>query len=123
MEWYVPITIIPGIGMLVQSTSGLLLALNNEISSLINQKGKANIIERKLKQLKTLNYSMVSFYISIALLIIAGLIGSFFSELNLKNNHYTIYISILAILAALFGITYLVIYSFKAVKIRQDQHL
>jgi len=29
MQWYIPITIIPGIGLIIISTSNLLIALNN----------------------------------------------------------------------------------------------
>lgn len=34
MQWYIPITIIPGIGLIIMSTSTLLIALNTEVSAL-----------------------------------------------------------------------------------------
>lgn len=34
MEWYVPMTILPGIGLIILSTSNFLIALNIEIAQL-----------------------------------------------------------------------------------------
>ena len=51
MEWYIPITILPGIGLLILSTSNFLIALNNEIKELNNDKEKYQSIvtEKKLR--------------------------------------------------------------------------
>lgn len=35
MQWYIPITIIPGIGLIIMSTSNLLIALTTEVTALI----------------------------------------------------------------------------------------
>ena len=75
-NWYLPITIVPGIGLLILSTSNLMVTLSNELIVLIKEQSKnESIILRKLKQLKTLNRAMVLFYIAVACLVIAGLIG------------------------------------------------
>ena len=53
MEWYIPMTIIPGIGLIILSTTNIILALNNEISNLENEKRiNVSIIKSKLSQLK-----------------------------------------------------------------------
>ena len=56
MQWYIPITIIPGIGLIIMSTSNLLIALTTEVSAL-NRKREVfhEIIELKIAQLKRLN--------------------------------------------------------------------
>ena len=73
-NWYLPITIVPGIGLLILSTSNLIVTLSNELSGLIKEHSKDEpIILRKLVQLKILNRAMVFFYISVACLAIAGI--------------------------------------------------
>ena len=46
-------TIIPGIGLIIMSTSNIMLALNDEISQLEHEENKVvEIIDAKLSQLK-----------------------------------------------------------------------
>ncbi|MBF8150597.1 hypothetical protein ITJ86_11860 [Winogradskyella sp. F6397] len=115
-NWYLPITIVPGLGLLILSTSNLMVTLSNEIDAMIeNSKQEATIVI-KLKQLKLLNMAMVFFYVAVALLLVSAV----------GNGLYTIdkaslYISVLAIIFALIGLISLIIYSFRAVSIRQNQ--
>ena len=52
-NWYIPITIIPGIGLLILSTSNLMVALSTEINTLIHNTDENDvIINKKLIQLK-----------------------------------------------------------------------
>ena len=52
MEWYIPITILPGIGLLILSTSNFLIALNSEIQALNQDMGKYQVIVfEKIQQL------------------------------------------------------------------------
>ena len=118
-NWYLPITIVPGIGLLILSTSNLMITLSNEINTLIKEQTNDNdIISRKLIQLKTLNRAMVFFYAAVACLAIAAVIGGL-QITAIKNSHT--YISIIGIIIMLSGILSLVKYSYKAVGIRQDQ--
>ena len=115
-NWYLPMTIVPGLGLIILSTSNLIVTLSNEISAMISSSKEKTIITRKLTQLKLLNTAMVFFYIAVALLLIAAVVNG----LN-SNQKITLYASILAITCALIGIITLIKYSFKAVTIRQDQ--
>jgi len=118
-NWYVPITIVPGIGLLILSTSNLMVALSNEINNLVlDSSHETGIISRKLSQLKTLNRALVFFYIAVAVLAIAGLSGGL--PLNWIKNGLN-YISFIGIIMMLFGLFTLIKYSYKAVSIRQDQ--
>ena len=122
-NWYLPITIIPGIGLLILSTSNLLVTLSNEIKTLISEEKQECtnlLIQQKLKQLKLLNWSMVLFYISVACLVISGLVTGLYLKVELRYNP-SMYISILGIKFVLTGLLALIIYSFRAVKIRQNQ--
>lgn len=122
-NWYLPITIVPGIGLLILSTSNLLVTLSNEIKTLISeQKQECTnlLILQKLKQLKLLNWVMVFFYVSVACLVISGLVAGLYLKVGLRYNP-SMYISILGIKFVLTGLLGLIIYSFRAVKIRQNQ--
>lgn len=120
-NWYLPITIVPGIGLLILSTSNLMITLSNEIATLIKDPAlPESIISRKLLQLKTLNRAMVFLYLAVACLAIAGVIGAL--NINFIKNSPT-YISTLGIIIMLSGIFSLIKYSYKAVSIRQDQFI
>lgn len=117
-NWYLPITIVP-VGMLILSTSSLIVALSNELSGFIKEELKdESIISRKLAQLKTLNRAMVFFYIAVACLAIAGLIGGLKLS-SIKNS--TTYVSVIGIVIMILGLLSLIKYSYRAVSIRQDQ--
>ena len=74
-EWYVPITILPGIGLLIISTSNLLVNLSDEISMLLRSKNnEISLSRKKLKQLNLLNLAMVGFYTSSAGFILSGIL-------------------------------------------------
>lgn len=118
-NWYLPITIVPGIGLLILSTSNLMVTLSNELSGLIKEQSKdETTLKRKLTQLKTLNRVMVFFYIAVACLAIAGLMGGL--QVSLIKDSAT-YMSIIGIVIMLLGLFSLIKYSYKVVGIRQDQ--
>lgn len=118
-NWYLPITLVPGIGLLILSTSNLMVTLSNELNALINNKTEeASIISRKMKQLKSLNRAMMCFYIAVACLAIAALIGGL-QITALKDSD--VYISIVGIINMLISLFILIKYSYRAISIRQDQ--
>ncbi len=121
-NWYLPITIIPGIGLLILSTSNLIVNLSSEINTLINNSNEnESIIRRKLNQLKLLNFTMIMFYISISCLVIAGLIGGINLKVDIEISAAAIYVIILGIIILLVGLLSLIRYSYRAVSLRQDQ--
>lgn len=115
-NWYLPITIVPGLGLLILSTSNLMVTLSNEISAMIQHSKEKVIITRKLKQLKLLNMAMVFFYVAVAFLLISAVINGLYAA-----KTASLYISVFAIISALIGLVSLIIYSFRAVTIRQNQ--
>lgn len=115
-NWYLPITIVPGLGLLILSTTNLMVTLSNEIKAMIRDSGEKSIIIKKLSQLRLLNITMVFFYVSVALLFISVVTSGLY---NLEK--ISLYISVLAITLAIIGLLLLVIYSFRAVIIRQNQ--
>ena len=77
-EWYIPVTLLPGVGLLIMSTTNLLNAISTELSTLIREghPNMDNIIERKIAQVRLLNLALSSLYISSASDVLAGLIGA-----------------------------------------------
>ena len=115
-NWYLPITIVPGLGLLILSTSNLIVTLSNEINGMIEHSKANKLIGRKLLQLKLLNMAMVFFYVAVAFLLISGVINGLF-----ELEKASLFISVFAIILALIGLFSLIIYSFRAVRIRQNQ--
>lgn len=121
-EWYIPITILPGICLLILSTSNIMIDLSREIKGLIQEEEvQSALIERKLKQLKLINRAMVFLYISVGNFVISGLLSGIGTNVGL-NIEVTVYILFLGILFSLLALISLISYSFRAVKLRQNQY-
>ncbi len=119
-KWYFPITMLPGIALLVLSTSTLLTALSNEIDQRIKEERDPTITQRKLKQLYLLNNALGLLYIGIGFMLVAGLffgLNTFFS-IAASIGSITFLLGVLSVLSA---IVCLIIYSQRAVRLRQDQ--
>ena len=78
-NWYLSITMTTGIGLIIWSTSKLMVSLSKEMG-LDNLEGeKVNyLIARKLKQFRLLNKAIVFLYLSVAFFIISGLVSALF---------------------------------------------
>lgn len=122
MEWYIPITVLPGICLLLLSTVTLTVSLNDEIKGMLNQEDcNTFILNKKLNQLKKLTISKTTIYFSIAMFVFAGLLAGISNQGIPINNYITNTFIILGVLALLVSLVYLIIYSLNAVKIRQQQ--
>ena len=119
MQWYIPITIIPGIGLIIMSTSNLLIALNTEVSAL-NRKREifGEIIALKIGQMKRLNWAMVFLYTGILCFLLSGLLAVLISPLGLLVQ----ITMIVGVASSLVAIVYLISFGFRSVQIRQ-KHL
>ena len=122
-EWYFPITLLPGVGLLIMSTSSLSMGLSNELTNLLNTPdSNHDIIRKKISQLSRLNRALTAFYISCAALVISGLINGLYGTINSlgpKISEILLFFSIICILLAL---TQLMIYAAKAVSIKRTQY-
>ena len=120
-SWYIPITILPGIGLLILSTSNLLVALSSEIAERIKSTTEDPITTRKLKQLKLLNESLVGLYIGAGCMVASGFLSGI-QKVYETTNDFSIFSMLIGVFSVLISILFLIIYSFRAVKIRQDQY-
>ena len=122
MNWYLPITIIPGLGMLILSTVTQILNLSTEISELVTQKCSVfqhEISARKIKQLGLLTRANALLYLATGSYVLSGILGVVFeSESMVSIPSITLYVGTIFVFMA---ITLLITYAFRAVKIRKDQ--
>ncbi|RZN83405.1 MAG: hypothetical protein EVB11_05490 [Winogradskyella sp.] len=122
MSWYLPITIIPGLGMLILSTVTQILNLSSEINGLVSQECSPfqhKISARKIKQLGLLTRANALLYLATGSYVLSGILGvAFESESFTSIPSITLYIGTVFVFIA---ITLLIVYAFKAVRIRKDQ--
>ncbi len=119
MQWYLPITVLPGIGLLILSTSNLLISLNREIIRLNSDKKIYwEIIDMKIKQLKRLNWSLVLMYFGVLFFLVSGVLGAFLDPENFISSSTMI----AGLMVLIFAIVLLTVYGFKSVHIR-EKHL
>jgi len=122
MNWYLPITIIPGIGMLIMSTVTQTLSLSEEINRFVTQQCsdfQHQIADRKIRQLGLLTRASSLLYLATGSFVMSGILGIIF-----ENESYLSMPSIVLYIGAVFifiAITLLIMYSFRAIKIRKDQ--
>ena len=122
MNWYLPITIIPAIGLLILSTITQMLSLSSEISGLVS--GQCSVFQhkisaRKIKQLGLLTRATAMLYVATGCYVLSGIVGVIF-----ENDGVWSLPSVMLYIGTVFvfiAITLLIIYAFKAVKIRKDQ--
>jgi len=122
MNWYLPITIIPGLGMLILSTTSQMMTLSSEIGSLLANKCSIyqhEISERKIKQLGLLTRASALLYLATGCYVLSGVLGvAFETEAVFSVPSIALYVGTVLVFIA---ITLLIIYAFKAVTIRKDQ--
>ncbi len=120
-EWFFPMTLLPGVGLLIMSTSSLSMGLSNEIAMLLKEEGNPIVIKRKIKQLSRLNRSLTAFYVSCATLVVSGLISGLGKDYEGNSKMWSEFLLWFSIVSIFVALTLLMIYSAKAVKIKRDQ--
>ena len=121
-EWWLPITVLPGISLLALSTSNLLISLNDQIARMLeNELSNQSIIKRKIKQLQLLSLALTGIYISIACFVSSGIITALATTYHLFETNWGIVVMFVGIVFVFVALILLIIYSAKAVKIRTDQ--
>ncbi|MDZ7807258.1 MAG: hypothetical protein U5K71_09080 [Gracilimonas sp.] len=119
-SWYLPITIVPGIGLLILSTSNLIVSLNEELERLFEDIDEyQQLIDLKLLQMRLLTYSLSGLYLSTAFLVLSGLF-SFSRKIDVIAFGNAASILLLTGVTLIFlSLIILIVYSAKAVNIRR----
>ncbi len=122
MNWYLPITIIPGLGMLILSTATQMLSVSNEIAELLSQKCtpfEHKISKMKIRQLGLLTRSNTLLYLATGCYVLSGILAGIFSHDDAWGwPSLALYIGTILVFIAL---TLLIVYAFRAVAIRKLQ--
>jgi hypothetical protein len=124
-NWVIPLTLIPGIGMIILSTSHLSTSVSDEINTLLQKDNcDRSLIQIKISQLSLLNIALVSLYISTAIFSVTGLIEGIFTLQNAMTNSAFQQTLLVTGVASLVIATFLLIaFSIRKVKIKRDQFL
>ena len=120
MEWYLPITIMPGIGMLIFSTTNQMLSISSEVGTLLSvecTEFQHHIASLKIKQIKRLTFAGTLLYSSAGFYVLSGIFGVFATI----NTNMPEILLILGTLQLFLALILLVIFSFNTIKIRQLQ--
>ncbi len=123
MEWYLPITILPAIGILIMSTTAQMMNLSGEIGNLLSGKCSAfelEISEMKINQLGRLTRSVTLLYVSAASFTLSGLISGMVEHKNAVS--WSEYILIFGVAMVLIALSILIFYGYRTIKIRRVQH-
>lgn len=118
MEWYIPISLLPGIAILIMSTGNFIVALNSELKELKKQyKLYEVIIKLKIKQLRRLSIAIAGLYLSVFVFTLLG----FFIWFGVPEV-IDYCILVIAFLIMTYAVYLLVSFSIRAIKIR-DLHM
>ncbi|MGF1669729.1 MAG: DUF2721 domain-containing protein [Balneolaceae bacterium] len=125
MQWYLPITILPGIALIILSTTNLWVSLSEEIERLENDyiEEKKEVINRKIRQLSLLNVSMMLQYFSALLMVFAGMVSGWIKIISTEAiaEKWMIWLTVVSVVSLVISLVVLVNYSYKALSIRKEQ--
>ncbi|GAB5527720.1 MAG: hypothetical protein Roseis2KO_55920 [Roseivirga sp.] len=123
-NWIIPLTLLPGIGMMIMSTSHLSTAISQEISGLIHEdRCDTHLVEQKISQMSLLNRALVALYLGAASFAITGLIGAVSAVQDLMIRDTFTVCLILGIGCLLIATIFLITFSMRAVRIKKNQYL
>lgn len=122
--WVIPLTLLPGIGMMIMSTTNLSTAISQEISNFIHEPEQdTHLIERKISQKSLLNVALVALYIGTASFALTGLIGGLSTIQHLMVHESATLFLVVGIGCLLLATIFLITFSIRAVKIKRNQYL
>ena len=120
--WLIPLSLIPGIAILIVSTSLKYNQARKEILKLITEKKDSERKSRRINNLKRHLYfrnAFISFYISIVFLVLASLIGTLADKItNLKL--LTMILICLAALCVVYSAIQLILESLIATRVVKE---
>lgn len=121
-SWIFPLTVLPGIGLLIMSTTHWAIALTGEINHLLEHHHcDHRILKRKVQQLGLINRALVFLYICSGLLAAAGFCGATLNWAGATNASWMYFIAGVGILFLLTATYMLIIYGFRAYAIKKTQ--
>lgn len=122
-NWIFPLTILPGIGLLIMSSTNWSTALTSEINGLFAAaKCDQFILERKIRQLGLVNRALVLLYLAASFCALGGFVGAIcMNEMNISSTLPVTIIIGIGILCLFLATAMLIVFAGRAVRIKQDQ--
>ncbi len=121
-NWIFPLTVLPGIGLLIMSTTNLVVALTAEINEFLSElECDRDILTQKIGQMRLLNSALVALYICAALFATGGFFGAVLESTMLVDfplHTLTVGVGMLFLIG---GTVVLIVYGFRAVRIKRKQ--
>ena len=123
-SWIFPLTILPGIGLLIMSSTNWSVALTGEINDLLrDSKCNVPLLDRKIKQLGLVNRALVALYVCSAMCASAGFFGGIMQyQMDMASDLSTVLLCV-GMLFLLIATVMLIVYAFRATSIKRDQFL
>ena len=124
MDWYVPITILPAVGLLIVSTTAQMMGLSTEIGGILSDNCSAfehQVADLKIRQLSRLTQATALLYVSAACFVFSGIVDALLPAgmgWIQQIPQVVLFAGVVLILVALFS---LIGYGFKTMSIRKMQ--
>lgn len=116
MDWYVPLTVLPAVALIILSTSNFLIALNGEIYQLEKSENVSDwVIEKKIKQLRNLGFANILLYASALFFMFSALIMAIYNEPLLFKC-----LMIIAVILFTSALIFLFMHAARAIRIRHE---
>lgn len=123
-HWIFPLTILPGIGLIITSTTAISNSLIAEINHLLGEDNcRKQLLERKIAQLSLLNWALVALYLSAAFCALGGFMGAILMKGSPESQMYVSWIAGFGVGVLLLASILLIIYGMRAVRIKRHQFL
>ena len=122
-KWYIPITILPGVGLLLLSTSNLIIALNTEIKELLEAEDcQESLVKHKISQQQLLSFAMIALYIAAGLMVFSGLLDGLDSSDFQILPFSAIYPMLIGVSLIFIAIIFMITYALRAIRVRKEQY-
>lgn len=125
MEWFIPITILPAVGLLIVSTTAQMMGISTEISNILSDRCtrfEHKISALKIKQLTRLTRATALLYISAACFVLAGILGAILPEDMELDQQIPQFVLLGGVIMMLGALGILIKYGVKTISIRRMQH-
>ena len=123
-NWIFPLTILPGIGLLIMSSTNWSVAIAGEINDLL-QSDECNMIllQKKIQQLGLVNRALVALYLCAALCALSGFMSGIMQYQMESSQFVATFLLCFGMVFLLVATVMLIIYAFRATNIKRQQFL
>lgn len=118
--WAAPLLLLPGVALLVMSTSARYAQIHAEIHQIMGEKVRTGLAKQLLMRSRMFRNALVSLYVAVSLLAIASLSGGLIMLIDEKASYVVVLLTCLGIFALLLAAIELVRESMLSLDIIRD---